>query len=83
MIQGGTTVFINSLLEQDRPMFAKQKIAFTPQVRFFLQVFDTDLNSFFLLLKCLVSSPSYGDSIRSDHLGSDQQHSAPTRHSDT
>ena len=49
MIQGGTTVFINSLLEQDRPMFAKQKIAFTPQVSFFLKVLDTDLISFFAI----------------------------------
>lgn len=30
-IQAGTTVFINTLLENERPMFAKQKVAFTPQ----------------------------------------------------
>lgn len=31
MTQAGTTVFINTLLENERPMFAKQKVAFTPQ----------------------------------------------------
>ena len=30
-IQAGTTVFINTLLENERPMFAKQKVAFVPQ----------------------------------------------------
>ena len=29
--QMGTTAFINSLLENERPMFSKQKVAFTPQ----------------------------------------------------
>lgn len=30
-MQAGTTVFINTLLENERPMFAKQKVAYTPQ----------------------------------------------------
>lgn len=32
-IQSGstTTVFINQMLEQEKPIFAKQKVAFTPQ----------------------------------------------------
>ena len=29
--KGGSTVFMNAMLEHERPMFAKQKVAFTPQ----------------------------------------------------
>ena len=74
-------MFINSLLEQDRPMFAKQKIAFTPQVFKFSYMYLT--SHYFYYLNVLVSSPSHVGPVRTDNLGSNKQHSPPTRHTNT
>ena len=76
-------MFINTLLEHDRPMFAKQKITFTPQVRALIHTLKViifyNLRSCF----CLVPSSAYVYIIWTNNAGSHKQHTVEIGHPNT